>query len=509
MLKDIVIGVDSSTTATKAIAWDRHGYAVAEGRASVPLSNPHPGFFEQDAADWWSAAATAISQVVAKVGADRIAAVAISNQRESFVALDEAGEPVRPGTLWLDERAKIEVKELAERFGGDRIHQVTGKPCDVTPGIYRLVWMKKHEPEKFARFRTITEVHAYLTHRLTGKFITSTASADPPGFLDMASMDHARDLMAEIGLNETQFPAIVRPGEVMGAVTETASRTTGLWAGTPVVAGGGDGQCAGTGVNVFAPGRAYVNMGTALVSGTYSRTYGINHAFRTMGAVSDEGYIFESVNRTGTFLVDWILRELFNTDPRLETTLFKTLEGEAALAGVGAGGMVLVPYWSGVMTPYWRTEARGIIAGLNASHKRGHIYRAMLDGLSLEQALATDKAAAAVGSPIDHYVAIGGGSTSDLWCSILADASGRTVVRSSTIEASSLGAAMAAAKGAGWYTTIEKAAASMAGEETRRFMPEEKTAKRYRALMAIYADLWPLLSDWNARLAAFADESGE
>jgi xylulokinase len=322
-------------------------------------------------------------------------------------------------------------------------------------------------------------------------------------------MDHARDLMAEIGLNETQFPAIVRPGEVMGEVTETASRTTGLWAGTPVVAGGGDGQCAGTGVNVFAPGRAYVNMGTALVSGTYSRTYGINHAFRTMGAVSDEGYIFESVNRTGTFLVDWILRELFNADPRLEATLFKTLESEAALAGVGAGGMVLVPYWSGVMTPYWRSEARGIIAGLNASHKRGHIYRAMLDGLSLEQALSTDKAAAAVGSPIDHYVAIGGGSTSDLWCSILADASGRTVVRSSTVEASSLGAAMAAAKGAGWYTTIENAAASMAGEETRRFVPEEKTAKRYRALMAIYADLWPLLANWNARLAAFADESVE
>ena len=506
MKPDLVLGIDSSTSATKAIAWDRSGMAVVEGRAAIPLSNPHPGHFEQDAHAWWAAAVAALRDVTEKVGSDRIAAIAVSNQRESFVPLDETGEPVRPGTLWLDERAKVEVSELAALFGADQIHAVTGKPCDVTPCIYRLLWMKKHEPDNFARFRMITEVHAYLSFRLTGSYVTSTASADPAGFLDMASMDYAHDVLATVGLSSDMFPKLFRPGEVMGVVSTDAAAQTGLRAGTPVVAGGGDGQCAGTGVNVFEKGRAYINMGTAVVSGAYSSQLYTDRAFRTMGAVADQGYICESAIRTGTFLVDWMVRELFNADPRSDKALFGALENEARAAGVGAGGIVLLPYWSGVMTPYWRSEARGIMAGLNASHKRGHVYRAVLEGLSLEQTLSTNKAAAAMGSSIDHYVAIGGGSNSDLWCSILADASGRRVARSSTVEASSLGAAMAAAKGAGWFTSLIEASEAMTGQQTRMFEPDSKAAARYSELRGIFSDLWPLMAEWNARLAAFADK---
>jgi xylulokinase len=247
-------------------------------------------------------------------------------------------------------------------------------------------------------------------------------------------------------------------------------------------------------------------MGTAVVSGAYSSQLYTDRAFRTMGAVADQGYICESAIRTGTFLVDWMVRELFNADPRSDKALFGALENEARAAGVGAGGIVLLPYWSGVMTPYWRSEARGIMAGLNASHKRGHVYRAVLEGLSLEQTLSTNKAAAAMGSPIDHYVAIGGGSNSDLWCSILADASGRRVARSSTVEASSLGAAMAAAKGAGWFTSLIEASEAMTGQQTRMFEPDSKAAARYSELRGIFSDLWPLMAEWNARLAAFADK---
>jgi xylulokinase len=216
--------------------------------------------------------------------------------------------------------------------------------------------------------------------------------------------------------------------------------------------------------------------------------------------------MYESCIRTGTFLIDWMIREMFGADAGAEKHLFKQLEDEAAAVGIGAGGAMLVPYWSGVMTPYWRTEARGLIAGLNASHKRGHVYRALLDGIALEQTIMTDKIAE-TGQPIDHFVAIGGGSNSDLWCQILADATGRSIVRSSTVEASSLGAAMAAARGAGWFATVPEASAAMAGPTTRRFEPDAKANARYRELLAIYKDLWPAIADWNARLAAFADQA--
>ena len=229
----------------------------------------------------------------------------------------------------------------------------------------------------------------------------------------------------------------------MGEVTAEAAKLTGLKAGTPVVAGGGDGQCAGTGANIFLKGRAYVNLGTAAVSGSYGSTYAIDRSFRSLVAVAEQGFSFETAIRTGTFLVNWMVERLFNVNPAKNPAIFKALEAEAKASPIGANGLVLVPYWSGFMTPYWDSGARGVIAGLSGNHSRGDVYRALLEGIALEQAMMTNQVAD-VTSPINHFAAVGGGSKSDLWCQILADASGRDVKRLETAEASALGAAMAA-----------------------------------------------------------------
>jgi xylulokinase len=503
MTPDLVVGIDSSTTATKAIAFDRRGRAVAEGRAAIPLSNPKPGWFEQDAGDWTKAMAASLRQLTRKIPAQRIAALAISNQRESFAQFDSRGRPLRPGTLWLDERAHREVKELSEELGADRLHDISGKPADVTPCLYRCRWFQRHMPGLWKKTHRTAEVHGVLTHELTGNWHTSIASADPMALIDMRAGDWSDVLLRAAGLRREQLPELHRPGAVMGEVTGAAARATGLKPGTPVVAGGGDGQCAGTGTNSFAQGRAYVNLGTAAVSGSFGKTYAAHRAFRTMMAVAEEGYIFETAIRTGTFLVNWMVERLFNVDPQRNAAIFKTLEQEAALSPIGGNGLVLVPYWSGCMTPYWDTGARGIIAGLSGNHRRGDVYRALLEGVALEQAMMTDQVARAT-TPITHYAAVGGGSRSDLWCQILADASGREVRRLETAEASALGAAMAAATAAGWHKNIPAAASAMSGKPSRIFRPRAKAHDRYRELMTIYADLWPQVSAWNARLVEFA-----
>ena len=153
---------------------------------------------------------------------------------------------------------------------------------------------------------------------------------------------------------------------------------------------------------------------------------------------AEEGYIYETCLRSGTFLLNWAVESLFRVDATKNPQIFNQLEKEAALSKEGANGLMLVPYWSGVMTPYWDSSARGVIAGLGPSHSRGDIYRAIIEGLTLEQVVATQKVEA-VTEKIEHYVAIGGGAKSDLWCQILADASGRDVKRLETVEASSLG----------------------------------------------------------------------
>jgi xylulokinase len=155
------------------------------------------------------------------------------------------------------------------------------------------------------------------------------------------------------------------------------------------------------------------------------------------------------------------------------------------------------------MTPYWDTAARGLIAGLSGNHGRGDIYRAIMEGVALEQTMMTNGVAAS-SAPIDHFVVMGGGAKSDLWCQIVADASGREVKRLETVEASSLGAAMAAAKAVGWFKSVPEAASVMAGKPARTFRPKRHAHRRYSELLSIYCDLWPSISAWNARLTAFA-----
>jgi sugar (pentulose or hexulose) kinase len=349
-------------------------------------------------------------------------------------------------------------------------------------------------------------VHGVLVHFLTGHWHTSTASADPMGLIDMERQDWSDPLLAAARLNRSQLPKLFRPGETVGEITPAAAKLTGLKAGTAVVAGGGDGQCAGAGANTFVTGRAYLNLGTAAVSGSFGKSYAHNSVFRTMSAVAEEGYSYETAIRTGTFLVNWMVERLFNANPKKNPGILAELEREAKASPLGSRGVVLVPYWLGCMTPYWNPKARGVIAGLSGNHARGDVYRSILEGVALEQVMMTDGVQAAT-QAIDHFVIMGGGAQSDLWCQIVADAGGREVRRLETVEASALGAAMAAAKGIGWFKSIPAAAESMSGKASKTFHPRSRENKAYRELMAIYRDLWPTLSQWNARLQAFSGDT--
>lgn len=504
MSGDLVIGIDSSTTATKAIAWDARGRAVAEVRVSQPMTNPRPGWFEQEAGDWTTALCKAVKQVTRQVKPERIAALAIANQRETFAQFDANDKALRPATLWLDERSAAEAEALATKIGTDRLRHISGKPADMIPCIARCAWFAKHMPGLWKKTAMTSEVHGVLVHFLTGNWHTSTASADPMGLIDMARFDWSDELLSAVSLTRQQLPKLFRPGEPVGEVTAAAAKLTGLKAGTPVIAGGGDGQCAGTGTNVFVKGRAYVNIGTACVSGSAAHAYADAQAFRTMTALAEDGYIFETCLRSGTFLVNWFVENLFNIDPAKHPGIFKTLEAEAALVPPGANGILVMPHWSGSMTPHWDAATRGVILGLSASHHRGEVYRALLEGIALEQAMMTNLAAAASGQAITHYVAIGGGARSGLWCQILADAAARDVKRLDTLEASALGAAIAAAKGAGWFKSIPEAAAAMAGKPVKTFRPRTKQSSRYRELLAIYMGLYPAVRDVSTRLFEFA-----
>ncbi len=175
--KDIVIGIDSSTTATKAISWTRDGLVAGVGRCPIPLDNPAHNHYEQNPENWWSSAKAALRQLLSQVSPERIAALAISNQRETFVPLDANGQPVRQAIVWLDQRCKDEVAWLCGKVGADNLHRISGKPPDVAPVAYRIAWMLRSEQRLFKSAKIFADVHSYLAWRLTGSFQTSWASA--------------------------------------------------------------------------------------------------------------------------------------------------------------------------------------------------------------------------------------------------------------------------------------------------------------------------------------------
>ncbi|WP_148662831.1 FGGY-family carbohydrate kinase [Scytonema hofmannii] len=498
----LIIGIDSSTTACKAIAWNKEGKSIAEGRAQYPLLQPQANWYEQDAAQWWQSTCNAIKQLLLQVDKKRVEAVCITHQRETFVPVDREGKAVRNAIVWMDKRSRQQVNFLAKKIGAEKINQLTGKPNAMTPSITKIIWLTQHEPETITRTYKFLDVHGYLVYHLTNNFRTSLASADPMGVMDMQANTWADDLLTCLGLQQGQFSSLVQPGSIIGYVNESAAAATGLPSGLPVIAGAGDGQCAGLGANAVGNNRAYLNLGTAIVSGIQSSDYLVNPAFRTMYAPMPKSYFLETVLLGGVFTINWFIEKFARDlrDSNLNLSPEEILETAAAKLPPGSDGLMLVPYWNYVMNPYWDASASGITIGWTGTHGREHLYRAILEGIAFEQRLVGDAVMAAMDRRFSEYVVMGGGSQSNLWCQIVADITDVPVVRSTTTEATCLGAGILASVAVGWYPDLHIAAESMTGMGSR-FTPNSQNQAVYEKLYTeVYKPLFPTLQSLVQRL---------
>ncbi len=501
---DLALGIDCSTTATKVVAWDRGGKPVAEGRAPLERLTSRPPHSEQRADDWWEATQTAIARLVRAVDADRVAGICITHQRESFVPVDERNRALRNAILWDDARSQAQLDQLGERFGHEELHRRTGRGPSVAQASSKLLWLVQHEPEVVARTHKFVDVHGFLVQRLTGSFTTSLASADSFGLTDIEREAWADDLVAAIGLEPEQFCDTVKPGTVIGEVTAEAALATGLPAGIPVVAGLGDGQAACLGAGVTSLDRAYLNLGTAVTGGPIGRSYLTDRSCRTLYGGAPNTFLFENVLRGGLATMRWFMR--YFGDSRDEPADLDRYEALASSIGPGSDGLLLVPYWNHVTSPYWDLSASGVVVGWHHGHRREHLFRAIEEGIAYEHRLAIEGIQAATGEPIHEHVILGGGSNSDLWCQIMADVLGATVTRAHTPEATNLGAGILCAFGVGWYPSVEEAAAAMT-DVAESFRPDDRVRELYDELFAeVYRPLFPAVQPQLQRLSQLHDE---
>ncbi|MDO9378110.1 MAG: FGGY family carbohydrate kinase [Nocardioidaceae bacterium] len=489
MPEPLLLGIDCSTTAAKAVVVDAAGRAVASGRAAMPLSRPRPEYGEQDPQDWWAAVASAVSTAVRDLDPAALTGLAIAHQRESFVCLDADGQAVRPAMLWLDRRAADQVT----RFGTPEVHRTTGKPPNTTPAWYKLLWLREHEPEALERTAHVVDVQTYLVHRLTGHWRTSWGSVDPLGVLDVSTFDYDPALVAALGLDVDVFPELHGPGATLGHVQDDVADLLGLPRGLPVIAGTGDGQAASLGAGVVAPGQAYLNLGTGVVSGVHCDELSIGPEYRVMTSGVPKAYVMETFIGGGTLNISWFVREMAGltaTDGSAE----RELGERAALVAPGSDGLFCLPYWTGALTPHWEDTARGAFIGLTDAHTQAHLYRSVLEGIALEQRMLTDGASAAMGQPVERVIAVGGGSRSPFWVQMVADVLGRPVVVAEEPEGTCLGAAVLAAVGTGVHPDVDTAVREMCrlGEAHE---PDPGTSATYDRLLSIYREVYPRLRE--------------
>jgi len=497
----VLIGLDCSTHGAKAIAWTKAGLAVAQASAPFALSNPKPGWWEQEAGDWISAAVEALSQVARDVGS-RVVGIGITHQRETFVGVDRHLTPVRPAIVWMDERARDDVIALREAVGEERFHETTGKPLSVTPSVTKIRWLRRTEPDAFRRVHRWLDVQGFLLAHLAGKDVTSVGSAGPMGLVDLRSGDWSEMVLDAVGVAREQLPGLVPSGSIVGGLSEPMATRTGLRSGTPVVATAGDGQVAALGAGVVDLTRAYLNLGTAIVAGTVAGEFQVDRAFRTMAGAYPGTFLLESDLKGGTFTLDWLRERVLGGVASLEV-----LESEAGAIPVGSEGLLLLPYLATVMDPYWDDDASGVLLGLRGHHGPAHLYRSVLEGIALEERLHMSCIERAANCHLGEFRVLGGGANSDLWCQVLADVLDRPMVRTRSPEATSLGAAMLAAVATGVSASVSDAVTSMCGTD-RTFQPGPNR-DRYRTLYEqVYVDLYPTLRTALGRLARWTREDG-
>ena len=481
------IGIDSSTTATKALLMDEQGAVFAIGRSEYDFESPRPLWSEQSPDLWWDATVVAIREALAQTGidGDAVAGIGLTGQMHGLVLLDEGGHVLRPSILWNDQRTQAECDEIRRRVGPSELIAITGNDALTGFTAPKILWVRNNEPEVFARVAHVLLPKDYVRYRLTDTYAIDRAGGSGTILFDLAARDWSPEVAHALDIPMGWLPPTFEGTDVTGVVAEEAAALTGLRPGTPVMAGGGDQAANGVGVGAIAPGVVAMSVGTSgVVFAAADRPVvepaGRLHAF--CHAVPGMWHLMGvMLSAAGSY--KWF-KDTFAPD-----LTYDELNDAAAEVPAGSDGLVFLPYLTGERTPHPDPLARGAFVGLTVRHELGHMARAVMEGVAFGLRDSVELMAAEM--ELGEVRVSGGGASSDLWLRIIADVIGLPVRVVGTAESAAHGAAMLAAVGAGAFDSV--AEACDAAVELGEFTEPGPDGAVYDEVYRVYRDLYPAL----------------
>jgi len=510
-----LMGIDVGTTGTKAILIEETGKVISSLLEEYPLYTPRPNWAEQNPEDWWNATVKSIKGVLAKSGikGGEIKGVGLSGQMHGAVLIDRSYKVLRPCILWCDQRTAKQCNYINKTIGKKRLIELTSNPALTGFTAGKVIWVRDNEPQIYEKIFKILLPKDYIRLKLTGSIATEVSDASGTLFLNVRKRRWSSEVLEKLNIDEDLMPECYESTVVSGEISRDASRQTGLRAGTPVVGGGGDQAAQAVGSGIIKEGRISFTVGTSGVVFAFSDKVKVDplgrvHTF--CHAVPGKWHIMGVMLSAGGSLRwfrDNLGAEEIREARKKGVDPYEILTEEAASVEAGSEGLIFLPYLTGERTPYPDPDARGVFFGLTLRHKKAHLVRSIMEGVSygLRDSLEIIKE---MGVPVEEARASGGGARSSLWRQIQSDISGLELVTVNVTEGAAFGAALLAGVGTKVYNNVEEACEGTI-RITSRVFPQKEKAKKYEEYYKIYRSLYSLLKDSFSKVSRIVEDSFE
>ena len=503
-----MMGIDVGTTGTRVVIVRPDGQVAGAATGDhEPMRMPKPGWAEQDPANWWQATILAVRAALeaAQLKGGDIAAIGLSGQMHGVVLLDQTNSVLRPALIWCDQRSQEQCDWITSKVGADHLIRLVSNPALTGFSAPKMLWVRDHEPRLFERVAQFLLPKDFVRFRLTGKFATDVSDASGTLLFDVTNRRWSKEMLTALGMDAKILPRAYESPEITGQISVETALVTGLKAGTPVVGGAGDQAASAVGNGIVSRGLTSATLGTSGVIFAYTDApkldpLGRIHTF--CHAVPGKWHVMGVTQGAGLSL-RWF-RDNFGASEvdyarSLGVDVYELILAEAEKIPAGSDGLLFLPYLMGERTPVLDAKARGMWFGLTAAHTRGHLIRAILEGVafSLRDSLEIFRE---LEIPVSEIRASGGGSRGNLWRQIQADIYGKELVTLRTAEGSALGAALLAGVGAGIYKSVEESA-DQAIRIQDRLTPRPAQKEIYDRFYEVYRNLYPAARPLIHRLA--------